>query len=104
MNPMLQAALGSIIRAVLMAGAVRLVDRGVWTQGDAASYVSAATLAILSLAWSQRVVFQNRVRFLVALMLPHGATENEVTAVIKSGAVTPSVTTPPDTIPGVPKP
>jgi hypothetical protein len=102
MNPLWQSAILSILRWGLTLLAGGLVHKGVWTAPEASTYVEAAALGLLTLAWSQRNVWMTRVRFLVALMLPHGSTESEVVATIKSGAVTPSVLTPPDTVPGVP--
>lgn len=102
MNPLMQAAITSILRWAFALGAGYLVHKGIWTSGDAATYVEAAALGLVSLAWSQRNMIQQRAAFLMALMMPHGTTENEVKSVIAAGAVTPALTTPPDTIPGVP--
>lgn len=52
MNPVLQAALGSIVRHFLTMAASYLVARGIWTETDAMTYASAATLAILGVAWA----------------------------------------------------
>lgn len=52
MNPLLQAAIGSIIRFGLAALAGHLVKAGVWTSADASMYVGAATLGVISLGWS----------------------------------------------------
>ncbi len=52
MPPMLQAALGSILRWGLALLAGHLVKAGVWTSADAQVYVAAGALALISLGWS----------------------------------------------------
>lgn len=52
MSPMLQAALGAIIRHSLTLAAGYLVSKGVWSQDAAGTYIEAATLGALSLGWS----------------------------------------------------
>lgn len=52
MNPLITAALGSIIRWGLALGAGYLVRAGVWAEADAKTYVFAASMAVLSLGWS----------------------------------------------------
>ena len=104
MNPLLQEALASIVRSILKLGAGYLVARGVWTQGDATTYVSAAALAMIGFGWSYWTTYSSRIKLLAALTMPAGATENQVIAKVASGAITPIVSTPADTIPGVPKP
>lgn len=101
---MLQDGLGSIIRWLLTLLAMRLVDIGIWTGDQAKLYVTGLTLALLTLGWSLWQKYRTRILILVGLMMPTGATENDVKAIIKSGAVTPTVTTPSNTAPGVPLP
>jgi hypothetical protein len=103
MNPILQEAVGSILRYGLMILATVLVKHGIWTASAAEGYVEAAVSALLALAWSYRKIISARVKLLTALMMPVGATENDVNAKIKSGAATPTVLTPANTVPGVPK-
>lgn len=103
MNPLAQAAITSAVRWALAIGAGYFVHKGIWTSGDATTYVEAASMAVVSFAWSQRNVIVQRAHFLMALMM-HNATENEVKLAIKAGEPTPALTTPPDTVPGVPKP
>lgn len=52
MSPIVQAAIGSIIRFALAAGAGILVRHGIWTDSAATTYIEAGTLGILSLGWS----------------------------------------------------
>ena len=101
MNPVFVAAITSILRWALAIGAGYLVKAGIWTQGDATSYVAAAALAILSLAWSQRDKIVSRTQLLVALM-PGMHTEQQVMAHIADKLPTPSLLTPANTSPGVP--
>lgn len=102
MNPILQEALGSILRWGLAAGAGWLVEHGVWTSGNASVYVSAGTIALLSLGWSLWNKYKGRIKLLTALTMPAGTTEAGLQAQIKAGVPTPAVTTPAGTVPGVP--
>ena len=52
MNPVLQAALGSILRHFLTIAAGYLVAQGIWTQEEAMTYVAAAALGLLGVGWS----------------------------------------------------
>lgn len=102
MNPILQSALGSIIRYFLIIVAAFLVKKGIWTQSAMEGYVEAAVVGILTLLWMIWTHYKNRIKFLTALM-PGPKTEAEVDNHISSGAATPDVSTPKNTIP-VPKP
>ena len=57
MNPVLQSALSSILRAALMVGAGWFVRKGIWTDANATEYVSAAVVAIMALVYS---IYKNR--------------------------------------------
>lgn len=103
MNAVLAAALGSIVRAGLAILAGYLVRAGIWTGSEATSYVMTGSLAVLAIGWSLWEKYRSRVQFLTALQMKSGTTENDVKAHIAAGAVTPSVLTPPDTAPGIPK-
>ena len=85
MNPIFQAALGSLLRWALAVGAGWLVQRGIWTEAEALTYVSAAVLAVLSLLWSLWQKYRQRIKFLTALELPKGSTEGTVAATIAIG-------------------
>jgi hypothetical protein len=88
-NPVVQSALGSILRWALALGAGYLVEHGVWSEGEATTYVTAAVLALLSLLWSLWQKYHERVKFLTALDMHAGATEADVKAVIADGMGTP---------------
>lgn len=102
MNPMAVAAITSILRWGLAIGAGYFVHKGIWTSSDATTYVEAAALGIVSLAWAQRAWFVARVKFLTALWMPHGSTENDVNARIAAKLQTPAISTPANSAPGVP--
>lgn len=55
------------------------------------------------LAWIIWGKIKARQKLMMALSMPEGSTENEVKAAIKAGEPTPTVWTPPNTIPGVPE-
>lgn len=97
MNPMLAAALGSIIRWALAIGAGYLVSHGVWGQSDATLYVEGATLGLVSLGWSQYQKWASRQKLVTALMLA----KTSERAVIDHIAIAPvpSVTTPEHAVP-----
>lgn len=101
MNPVLQSALSGIIRFCLAYLTGYLVRAGVWHATDAETYVTAATLALLTLGWSLWEKHHDRLKFLVALMLPHGSTENDVNAKVAIGHL-PSVLTAKNEIPTLP--
>lgn len=103
MNPILSAALGSILRWALAAGAGYLVKAGIWTGSDAETYVAAGALGLLGLGWSLWNKYHGRVKFLTALTMPAGTTENDVKLHIALGAPTPSVTTAADVAPVAPQ-
>lgn len=103
MNPILQEALGSILRWLLALGAGYLVKAGIWTGSAAQTYVAAGAIGVLTLGWSLWQKYKGRVKFLTALTMAPGATENDVNAHISAGKASPVVTTPTDTIPGVPQ-
>lgn len=100
MNPLLQAALSSILRWLLAFVAGYLVRAGIWTGSEAEAYVAAAALAILSLAWARRDDLRNRVKLLVAL-LPGIRTEDDVNAHLQANRPTPPLTTPSNTPPAI---
>lgn len=103
MNPILKEAIGSILRKLLTGWAVWLVAKGYWTDAEVSTYVEAAIVFLFSLALTVWKIYGDRVWKMVALTMPVGATENDVKAKIKSGDPIPTITTPPNTIPGVPK-
>ena len=99
MNPMLQEALASILRWALAIGAGYLVQHGIWTQGDASSYVTAATMGLLALGWSLWQKYASRLKLLTALTMPAGTTEHAVEAKIATGVGVPSISTPAAAVP-----
>lgn len=101
MNPLAQVALGSVLRWALAIGAGYLVQAKIWTDSEAATYVTAAALAILSLGWSMWQKYTSRRKLVVALTLPP-TTEQVVELTIASGVALPAVTTPKDRVPKAP--
>lgn len=90
MNPMLAEALGSIIRAGLMVLAGYLVKAGIWNEGAATTYVTAASIGLLTLGWSIWQKYKNRLKLLTALTTPPGMTEATLEQQMASGS-TPQV-------------
>ena len=85
MNPMVQAALGAIIRWGLTFLAGYLVRYGVWSSGESEAYVAAASIAGATLIWSLWQKYKTRLKFLTALDMPAGTSEKKVDDRIKSG-------------------
>ena len=75
MNPILSAAIGSILRWIFAFAAGWLVQCGIWTPEDASAYLGAAVLAVLGLGWSLWQKYHDRIKFLAALDAPAGTPE-----------------------------
>ncbi len=108
-NPIVLDILGVLARALLsvLSGyleAKHLITTEQSTKfvDEAVHYVLIGAPAVGAFAWGAWVRYHNRKKLVVALGSEKLMTENEVKALIKSGAVTPTVSTPKDTIPGVP--
>ena len=99
MNPILQEALGSLLRWTLMLGAAYIVKKGIWTEGDATKYVEAGVVALLTLGWSLWEKYKSRIKLLTALTMPIGSTENDLKAAVSTGIDIPALSTPTDVIP-----
>ena len=104
MNPLLQSALTSALRWALAILAGYLVKHGIFSDSAAEGYVEAAVPALIALGWSWWEKSNVQKKILTALMMPAGSTENDLKAHLDSGAVTPTIFTPPSTAPGVPLP
>jgi len=85
MNPLLQAALGSIVRWVLAFVAGWLVQHGIWTQADAETYVAAAALAVVGLLWSLWQKYRTSIVISTALSLPAGSSEEKLAETVSRG-------------------
>lgn len=78
MNPILQAALGSILRHFLTMASTYLVARGIWTEEEASSYVVAAAMAVLGIAWALYQKYATHLKIEKALQAPAGTTLEEL--------------------------
>ena len=78
MNPLLQAALGSILRWGLAFLAGFLVNAGIWKADEAESYIGAAAVGLLAIVWSLWQKYKARIRFLAALDSPKGTDEGDI--------------------------
>jgi hypothetical protein len=96
---MAAAAVGSILRWGLALAAGYVIRAGVWTDANASVYVEAATLALISLGWSQWQHFLLRRKLVVALSVHGPTSEAHVDQVIAAGGTLPSVTTRPEVVP-----
>jgi hypothetical protein len=91
LTPMQQAAIGSFLRWALMFVAAWFVKHGIWSPGDASSYVAAGAISLTSLGWSQWQKYQAQIRQVVTQRMAQ-VTLNQVNAQMATGVV-PSVTT-----------
>ncbi len=103
MNPILSAALGSIIRWALAAGAGYLVKAGIWSGTDAETYVAAGAMAVLGLGWSLYSKYHGRIKLLLALEAAQ-VSEQDIKDHLAWGGATPAVSTPAGDVPVMLKP
>lgn len=86
---LLLEALGSILRWLLAFGAGYLVRHGVWSQGAADGYVTAAAtaiaMALVSIGWSLWQKYSARIKLLTALSLPAGSSIEQVQQRVDAG-------------------
>lgn len=109
MSPIILEILGVVARVLLSSLTGYLEARHLITAEQSSKFIDEAmhylvvgAPAILALAWGVWVRYRGKQKLLVALSSDVKMSENQVNAIVKSGAVTPTVTTPKDSIPGVP--
>ncbi len=85
MNPLLAAAIGSIIRWGLAFVGGYLVSHGIWTSEENASYVAAGAAAGAALIWGLYQKYRTRITILKALNAPAGSSEEQVRRAPESG-------------------
>lgn len=105
MTPTAELFWSSVIRHLFAAVAGVLVTHGYVTQVGANAYVEELIGVVLYAAgqlWANRAAYTQRVKMLTALWMPHGTTEACVDEHIAKGLPTPALSTPPNTVPGVP--
>ena len=78
MNPVLQAALGSILRHFLTIASGYLVAHGIWTQEEAMTYVAAAALGLLGVGWSVWQKSKTHALIEKALDMPQGSSLDQL--------------------------
>jgi hypothetical protein len=83
MNPLLQQALGSIVRFSLAGVFGYLVTKGIWTETEAAEYLGAAVLAILTIGWAIYQKYGSRLKLVTAMAMTEPATEKQIETTIK---------------------
>ncbi len=102
MNPLMVEALGSLLRWGLAIAAGVLVEKGIWTEANAAAVVSAGALALTSLGLSLWQKFQAHQKLVTAIAAA-GMTEEHVEARVAAASIVlapiPSVTTHKDVVP-----
>jgi hypothetical protein len=95
---MLDEAMGSIVRWALTFLAGWFVQRGIWSQADATQYVTAGSVALVTLGWSLWQKYAARVKLVMALSAHLPMSEETLEKRIEAGGV-PSTTTPKDVVP-----
>ncbi len=108
-NPIVLDVLGVLSRSALLALTGYLQKRHLLTPEQSDKLVTLAVEHLLiwapgalAVAWGLWKSYWGRKKLLVAQSAGYPISENEVKAIIKSGIVTPTVSTPKNTIPGVP--
>lgn len=109
MNPIVLDVLGAVARSLLLGLTGYLQKQHLLTPEQSDKFVAVGVEHLLiwapgafALAWAIWKSWWSRKKQLVAQAYPFPITENEVKAIIKSGATTPSVSTPKNSVPGVP--
>jgi hypothetical protein len=97
MNPMAAAAVGALVRGGLWWLAAWLVDKKVWTHGEAETYVTAASIAIVAFGWSYWSKRKDKILLNTGLAMA-GVSKDDVKAVVKRGAGAPALV-PSDRVP-----
>ena len=74
----LQAALTAIAQAILLKGAVWLVQKSIWTQAQSDLFVPAAATWVVLAGWNWVQAHRTRQQINTALALPPGSTREDV--------------------------
>lgn len=98
MNPLVSEALGSVIRWALTGLFGLLVAKGIWTESQAAVYLTAAVGGVLTLGWSLWAKYSSRLKLVTALASPRPMSELEVERVV-SANLAPPVALPKERVP-----
>lgn len=99
MNPLLQSALGAILRWGLTFVAGFFVQKGIWSSEEAVQYVAALSVALLALGWSLWQKYHAQLKLLVAMGTPGRITEKAVEEQVSSKIGVPPISTPKSEIP-----
>jgi pyrroline-5-carboxylate reductase len=100
LNPLISAALSSILRHALTGVAGYFVTKGVWSKDEASNYLMAVVAGILALGWALYSKYIAQAKLVTALVSPAGTTERDVEKMVDAGHA-PSVTTMKDERPKV---
>lgn len=86
-NPLLQAAIGSILRALLQGAAGILVGKGIWTASEADAYVLALVAFLIGMGWSIWQKYKTALLMKAYQLLPAGAPEARARAMSQTAEV-----------------
>ncbi len=90
MNPMFQAAITPLIRALLLVATGWLVSQGIWSESFAGKLLEAAAPALALYVWAMWEKYKSRILLNTALAMPAGTTVQEVKQQVKSGDAPPA--------------
>jgi uncharacterized membrane protein YjjB (DUF3815 family) len=85
MPPLLQSAIGSVLRAILIGWAGYFVSKGYWTEAEATTYASALVLFLLGFGWSLWQKYRAHLTILAALETPAGTSFERLQEIQKLG-------------------
>lgn len=85
MNPLVVAAISSILRFALAGLFGYLVSRGVWTNAEADVYLAAAVPALIALGWSAWNNYKDRRKLVTAMASSGPVSENQVDTLVAVG-------------------
>ena len=92
MNPMVQAALGAILRYLLAGAFAAFAAKGIWTQTESEAYLAGVVGFILMILWALWVKYKDRLKFLTGLAAAQGTTEAEVKTMVAANQAPPAAT------------
>lgn len=90
MNPLFVDLGGTVVRFLLAGIMGYLVRKGVFTDAQVSSLLSAITVGVLTLGWALYVKYRSRLKFLTAAASPTPLSERQVEQMVKTNQAPPA--------------